>query len=413
MKVKHFILFSFIAMLWSSCNKDDSDYEIISIATPELMSKAEFRSSVEVLGPQNIEEAGKIYAYKDFIFVNDALKGIHIIDDSNPENPQAKAYLKIPGNVDISVKNNYLYADSAIDLVVFDISDINNIVFVNRLEDVFSVYDHQIPEGVEYADYSGFDFNSEVIVGWEIKQERRLKNNDDNRLINVVAFSEASNMDGARVGQGGSLARFQIVNNYLYTVGSYEMAIFNIQNSAQPALANTQYSGWNIETMFQADGYLYLGSTNGMYIYSLSNPALPEFVSQFTHWEGCDPVVVDGDYAYVTLRGGNACGQQESVLEVIDIKDKANPTLAARYELVNPYGLGVKDNLLFVSDGTAGLKLFNKADPLNIKLIKQFQAIQAKDVIPLNDILLMIGENMLYQYEYKNNDIYLISEYQL
>ena len=115
----------------------------------------------------------------------------------------------------------------------------------------------------------------------------------------------------------------------------------------------------------------------------------------------------------MTLRGGNACGQQESVLEVIDIKDKANPTLAARYELVNPYGLGVKDNLLFVSDGTAGLKLFNKADPLNIKLIKQFQAIQAKDVIPLNDILLMIGENMLYQYEYKNNDIYLISEYQL
>ena len=70
-------------------------------------------------------------------------------------------------------------------------------------------------------------------------------------------------------------------------------------------------------------------------------------MSDFTHWEGCDPVVVDGDYAYLTLRGGNLCGQDESVLEVIDISNKTTPTLAARYELENPYGLGIKGKYPF------------------------------------------------------------------
>ena len=214
-------------------------------------------------------------------------------------------------------------------------------------------------------------------------------------------------------GTGGSLARFQIVNNYLYAVGNYEMDIFNIQDLSEPVLVNSQQAGWNIETMFQADGYLYLGSTNGMYIYDLVNPSSPKYVSEFTHWEGCDPVVVDGDYAYVTLRGGNSCGQLESVLEVIDISDKTTPTLAKRYALENPYGLGIKNNMLYVCDGTAGLKLFERKNPEDLKLVNTLKNIQAKDVIPLVESLIVIGGNTLYQYEYMENNINLISAFKL
>lgn len=192
------------------------------------------------------------------------------------------------------------------------------------------------------------------------------------------------------------------------------MAIFNIANLAQPVLANTQYAGWNIETMFQADGYLYLGSTNGMYIYNLENPSNPEYISEFVHWEGCDPVVVDGDYAYLTLRGGNLCGQLESVLEVIDISDKSYPQLVATYSLDNPYGLGFKDNLLFVCDGISGLKVYDRTDPLNITMLTQYPDIHLKDVIPLENVLLMIGgDEILYQYEYVENGVNHISTYQL
>jgi hypothetical protein len=407
MKLKSLLFVLVFALV--SCNNDKIEYEIITVATPELMSKAEFRSSVDVLDPQNINEAGKIYAYNDYIFVNDEFQGIHIIDNSNPQSPQAIAYIKLPGNVDISIKNNYLYADSSVDLVVLDISDINNIQLVTRLEDVFTVYDYQIPVGTQEVNWNDFNFDSQVIVGWNVTQERReIVDNDID--IFLEGGGDLANSD---VGTGGSLARFQIVENYLYTVGSYEMSIFNISNLEQPMLSNTQYSGWNIETMFQADGYLYLGGTQGMYIYSLENPSSPEYISEFVHWEGCDPVVVDGDYAYLTLRGGNLCGQEESVLEVIDISDKYSPELVATYTLENPYGLGFKDSFLFVCDGTSGLKIFDKTNPLEIIMLTQYDDIHAKDVIPLEEVLLMIGDEILHQYEYTENGVNHISSYQL
>ncbi|SFZ91018.1 Uncharacterized conserved protein [Flaviramulus basaltis] len=409
MKLKYLFL-PLLFLMTFSCDKNDLEYEFVQVATPNLMSKSAFRNSVKVTAPQPIEEAGKIYAYKDYIFVNDVNKGVHIIDNSNPESPQAISYIDVPGNEDVSVKDDYLYADSATDLVVFDISDINNISLVERLEDVFEIYNYNIPVNAEIVDFDKFNYESDIIVGWTVTTERRKKVNNIG-VVDVVFDGALTNSAESVTGTGGSLARFQIVDNYLYAVGNNQMAIFNIQNLAEPTLANTQYAGWNIETMFQADDYLYLGSTNGMYIYSLTNPSFPEFVSEFTHWEGCDPVVVDGDYAYLTLRGGNACGQLESVLEVIDISDKSAPTLIKQYSLDNPYGLGIKGNTLFVCDGTSGLKLFDKTDPLNINMLGNLKNIQSKDVIPLENTLLMIGDKTIYQYEYLDDTVKLISSY--
>lgn len=407
-----YLFLSLVFLVAFSCDDNDDDYEFVQVATPELMSKTAFRNSVEVTVPKTIEEPGKIYVYNNYIFVGDVDSGIHIIDNSNPESPQAIKFIEIPGNEDISVKDNFLYADSATDLVVFDISDINNVSMVERLKDVFNVYDYDIPIEADDVDFGKFDFEEDIIVGWTLTTERRKK--VDDRQIDIALEGDVlSSSAESTTGTGGSLARFQIVDNFMYAVGNYEMTIFNIQNLKEPVLTNTQYAGWNIETMFQAGGYLYLGSTNGMYIYDLVNPSSPEFVSEFVHWEGCDPVVVDGDYAYLTLRGGNICGQLESVLEVIDISDKAKPVLAERYELENPYGLGFKNNMLYVCDGTAGLKLFERETPKDLKLVNTLKDIQAKDVIPLENSLIMIGGNTLYQYEYKENNIGLISSFKL
>lgn len=408
--MKKSILLLLVVLAWS-CKNDEVQYETYNVAIPQVISKTEFRTSVAVQEPQAIHKAGKIYTYGTYIFINDKFEGVHVIDNSNPSSPQAIAYIKIPGNEDISVKNNYLYADSAIDLLVFDISDINAIQLVQRLEDVFTVYDYQFPEGFDYVDFNNYNQATDVIVGWTIEQQEFEVGQYGN--FETIDLATSDSGDHNTVGTGGSLARFQIVNYYLYTVGSHEMTIFNISNLSEPSLANTFYSGNNIETMFQADGFLYLGSTDGMYIYSLENAASPEYVSEFTHWTGCDPVVVDGDYAYLTLRGGNNCGQQESVLEVIDISDKSIPTLVGTYDLDNPYGLGINQNVLFVCDGESGLKVFDKTNPLDVQWSESFSGVHATDVIPLESSLLMVGDNVLYQYVYSNNSIELLSTFQL
>jgi hypothetical protein len=401
--MKKIILLLILVSCWS-CDKDDNQFETITVAIPQTISKIDFRSSVVIEAPKPILNVGKIYAYENYIFINEKYKGVHVIDNNVPSSPQTIAFINIPGNEDISIKNDILFADSAVDLLVFDISDLNSIIEIERLEDVFNVYDYQIPNEAQDVDFSDFNSETDIIIGWTLDQQQRAITN--NEAIDNFDGSAASN------GVGGSLARFQIVDDYLYTVGEFEMTVFSIANLSQPLLVGSEYAGWNIETMFYADGYLYLGGTNGMFIHSLENPAAPQYVSEFTHWEGCDPVVVDGDYAYLTLRGGNDCGQELSVLEVIDISDKLNPTLAAQYLLYNPYGLGFKGNNLFVCDGTAGLKVFDKTNPLDLQIIDTFTNVEATDVIPLEDRLLMISDTALYQYEYETeNSIVLVSTF--
>lgn len=78
-----------------------------------------------------------------------------------------------------------------------------------------------------------------------------------------------------------------------------------------------------------------------------------------------------------------------------------------------PYGLGVKDEKLFVCDGDSGLKVYDKTDVENLVALNHFVDINTFDVIPLEHSLLMVGQDVLYQYSYLENDISLMSTLQL
>jgi len=287
---------------------------------------------------------------------------------------------------------------------------VNNIRIVNRLENVLR--DNLIwPAEADFFEYEDFDYENEILIGWELVTERRLIE-EYNLRFNDIAFAEAAN-DAGNVGQGGSLARFKIVNDYLYAVDSHTINVFEISDLENPRDLEDIYAGFDIETIFNKGEHLFLGSMRGMYIYDITTPASPTFVSEFQHGTACDPVVVDGDYAYVTLRGGNNCGATESGLFIVDISDIATPTLAVSYPMDEPYGLGIKDEKLFVCDGASGLKVFDKTDIQHLESLNHYKDIITFDVIPLEDMLLMVGDDILYQYEYLENSIELLSTLEL
>lgn len=393
-----------------SCDKkEDGDFADYLVATPITMSLEDFKNSVDVVAPKPINESGKIYAYENYIFVNDKYKGVHVIDNSDPGSPQKVAFIKIAGNVDISIKGNFLYADSLTDLMVLDISEINTIRIVNRLEDVLR--DNIVWPIADIYEYDGVDYENEILVGWDVKIESRLISEVNNRFDDQIFLAEAAN--DAQVGQGGSLARFKIVNDYLYAVDSHTINVFDISDLENPRDLEDVYAGFDIETIFNRGNNLFLGSMRGMYIYDISSPSTPTFISEFQHGTACDPVVVDGDYAYVTLRGGNNCGATESGLFIVDISDLNSPELATSYAMDEPYGLGIKDNKLFICDGKSGLKVYDKTDIKNLVSLNHYENIITFDVIPMNESLIMIGDEILYQYRYLDNDIELISSMDL
>lgn len=402
------LLFIVPLIFLSSCDSQNEDindeYADYLVARPLVMSKNEFRNSVEVLPARGIIESGKIYAYGELIFVNDKYKGVHVIDNSDPSNPQKVRFINIPGNVDISVKGNYLYADSLSDLVVLDISDINNVRPVARLENVFQEYLFW-PVEAEIFEWPSMDHNTEIQVGWEVKTERR-KVSEVNLGSPDILTAEAGNDTS---GQGGSLARFKIVDTFLYAVDSHNINVFDIADFENPVELEDVFAGFDIETIFNLDQYLFLGSMRGMYIYDISTPSSPSFVSEFQHGTACDPVVVDGQYAYITLRGGNGCGATESGLFIVDISTITEPSLMVSYPMDEPFGLGIKDEKLFVCDGSFGLKVYDKTNVEDLVLLNHFENIVTYDVIPLQNVLLMVGEGVLYQYEYLDADIRLLS----
>ncbi|SKB45596.1 LVIVD repeat-containing protein [Salegentibacter holothuriorum] len=400
-----------IVALFTSCEKDDVEGDFYNVAVPIVKPIEEFRAMVKISEPRAITEAGKIYTYGDYVFINDAHKGVHIIDNTDPYNPVKIKFLEIPLNTDVAIKDNILFANSAMDLVVFDVSDMNNIKEEKRMKNVFPNHNSRIPANASFVDGNKFNPETEVVMGYLMETRKIEMANEAVWEDSFFGNSEANSAGGS--GTGGSLARFNINEDYLYIVDEYELSVFNIAGLENPELIKSEWVGRDIETIFYKENHLYLGSSRGMYIYSLEDPAVPQFKSMFSHILGCDPVVVKDDIAYVTIRGGNACGQEWSQLDVIDVTDKSNPQLLQSYDMENPYGLGVKDDWLFVCDGTAGLKIYDTKNTPSLELTDHFQDINTYDVIPLEEVLLMVGDNTLFQYTYKGNEIELLSTFSL
>ncbi|MEN8139466.1 MAG: hypothetical protein ABFR62_13665 [Bacteroidota bacterium] len=403
-----------LVLITNSCQ--DKITDTYTVNEPEYMTYDDLRSSFKVIAPTTIKRAGKIYFKDDYIFINEYQEGIHILNNSDPSNPHEVSFIEIPGNVDMAIKGDKLYADSYIDLLTIDISNMNNIVEIDRDTSVFPYIIPEVEEGI----VSDIDDSRGVITGYAITQKTEEVEDHSNyyqtfdRWGGIEAVNDAPVFDGAlaSTGKGGSMARFTLYDNYLYAIDNASLNLFDISNLSNPELYKRIPISWQIETLFPYEQKLFIGSQSGMFIYSLQNPANPQFISEFRHASACDPVVVEGDYAYVTLRGGNLCGAIDSQLDVIDISLIENPKLVTSYPMDSPYGLGIDDQILFVCDGDSGLKIYDAGDPLAISdnKIAQYSDINAYDVIPLGNVLLMIGSDGFYQYDYSDlSNIKLLS----
>lgn len=418
------VLYLLSMLLLSSCM--DTYTEDYMANMPVYLSYSDLRSAVKTSSPKELEKPGKIYYKDNYLLIVERLKGIHVIDVSSPSNPQNISFVEIPGCVDIAVKNNILYADSYIDLVAIDVSDVSKIKEVNRLKDV---YPYSVPPTDNEYKIGKVEKEKGVVVAWEQKREQnKLEEQivypiyygwDNYQKNSNFSFDSAlsgggGGISGASFGKGGSMARFGLYDNFLYTVDQYQLFVFNVSDASNPVKVVTQGVGWNVETMFLYDDHMFLGTTNGMLILELENPSAPKPISSLWHVTTCDPVAVQDGYAYITLRSGVTCNRNTSatsnVLDVVKLSDDYKvSTLIASYNMKEPYGLGIDKDILFLCDD--GLKVFNVADKtkINNNLIAHFKEIKTYDVIPLDKFLFTIGDDGFYLYNYTNlQDIKLL-----
>ena len=387
-----------------SCTNDKADcaYTYMSYE-PVYMSLETLRGTIQTTEARPIKNPGKFYYKYPYIFINEREEGLHVIYNRDPASPQNIAFIEIPGNVDIAMADNIMYADNYMDLVVLDLSDPENVQMVKRVENLFDTYYHIDSENGLIVDWKAtemtetYDCDGDVPPmwwGWAYTTDTNSP---------ILANSESSGGAGSpSVGIGGSMARFTIASNHLYTLTTSDMNVFDISNLTDPIQKDPIHIGWNIETIFPFKDMLLIGSQSGMFIYNIKDPSNPFFVSEYTHVRSCDPVVAAGNTAYVTLRSGNECQGFTNQLEVLDISDVTEPDLMKIYPMHNPHGLGIDNNTLFICDGEAGLKAYDAEDPMKIdeNQLAHYDNIHAFDVIPLGETLLLIGEDGFHQYDY-------------
>src|SRR6187401_1068477 len=230
MRIRSFsaLLTSTIALLFvfNSCVKDKCIRSYV-YWEPVYRTKNEVRANIKNNSSREIERPGKIYIRGNYIFLNEIDRGIHIIDNSNRSAPKNIAFIDIPGNLDMAVKGNILYADLYTDLVAIDITDPQQIVVKKFTENIF-------PERY-YG--NGFSQNPTMIIQDWVRRDTIVQTDcggnsglfggmksADVFMSPLSSFSAqpgtAASGGGSPFGVGGSMARFTIVNNYLYAVSN-------------------------------------------------------------------------------------------------------------------------------------------------------------------------------------------------
>ncbi|WP_026350957.1 LVIVD repeat-containing protein [Dyadobacter beijingensis] len=417
------LLLCVVAWLCWSCNDQCKETRVVRRFSNVTHSLMELRTMVKAESPRTLQQPGKMYVKGKYLYVNEIKKGIHIIDNGNPASPKFVTFINIPGNGDIAVRDNILYADSFSDLVSIDITDPAAPKEVGRVKNVFKT---GLFDGGSWALNETVGAINDQSVEWV--EETVTVNCEDNISPNwwwggMLVFADRAFLSnsssaspqssGGTSGQAGSMARFALDRNFLYAVGQNQLHLFNISKAAQPVDFATVNLGWGIETIFPYDNKLFIGSSTGMFIYDNTNPAEPKQLSTFQHGRACDPVVVSGDIAYVTLRTGTACGGGQNQLDLVDVSNPSSPQLIKSYQMENPHGLSIDFPNLFLCEGEHGLKVFDVSDKFSVDKhqLAHFKDMHAYDVISLGKTLLLIGDDGFYQYDASNpKDLRLLSK---
>lgn len=122
--------------------------------------------------PRAYENLGGIVERGSFIYVAELATGIHVVNNENPSNPYQIAFWEIPGCSAFTLSDNKLFVSNTVHLWVIDITDVYNIVVIDKEEDIFKDENNNLINRPP-LDYNGFfecvDPDKGIPVRWRLE----------------------------------------------------------------------------------------------------------------------------------------------------------------------------------------------------------------------------------------------------
>ena len=309
------------------------------------------------------------------LFMSDPYRGVFVYDVADPAAPAEVTLIPLVGNRGTAVKDGILYAND---------------------RDVLRVLR---PVGNSY----------ETVMTLEPEHPTV---NDDPWLEGPVPKRNGFACAWSTQGQlglagppppaslGSSYATFAVVDDFLYRVDDWSLVVYDVSVADKPKELERMDIGWEIETIHPTRDFLFMGGDRGMYIYDRrSDPAAPREIARVEHIRACDPVVVSGAVAYVTLLGGSTCGNAPDQLLCVNVENPAEPRVIAEKQLPTPFGLAVSEPFLYVSNGRSGYTLLDIAHPESPLPIGAWTDWATKDFIWSGNTLYVLGFDGLRSFD--------------
>ena len=269
------------------------------------------------------------------LYVSDTSAGLHVYDVSNLSAPTKVLRIPLTYNVSSAVKDGIVFTNHGSQLQAIKITG-------DTYEVVAKI--GEAPGRPRVIDNPGMDEGGYGCM--------------------ACGGSFDPDMTAPPASSGSSFATFAVVDNQLYRVdGSYgRLLVYDVTDASKPALVSTVNASWSIETLFPTPTLLFVGGSRGMYIFDRTDPLKPQQISKIEHAVACDPVVVEGSTAFITLRSWAGCGMTDELM-CVNISDPANPMIIGEKALPSPFGLAVQNAQLFLSHGDNGYSLIDVSQP--------------------------------------------------
>lgn len=235
-------------------------------------------------------------------------------------------------------------------------------------------------------------------------------------LFLTACEKETTTSERKATGQAGSITRFAIKDNYMYTIDVNYIKVFDISNNDNPVFRKSIKLDYGLETITIYGNSIYVGANDGIYYLDIKNPENPVPSPKVNHEVSCDPVAVQGHYAYSTQNAYTiGCGHaySKSILAVYDVQDPQNIKTVSETDLEEPYGIAAEGNWLFVCDNNIGVMVFDISNPEFPIFSHEIPIANTRDVILNYPYMLVSSLSNVQLYNYSDiHNITLVSTFQ-
>lgn len=126
-----------LLLLAASCiNRDDYKRvpeSILGYRPVYFDSSVDINTLIYSTNPRTVVNPGKIYLYKQYLFIGEPALGVHVYDNTVPGSPVPLCFINIPYNYDIAIKDSVLYADTYIGLVAINIAHLPQVKVIQHI----------------------------------------------------------------------------------------------------------------------------------------------------------------------------------------------------------------------------------------------------------------------------------------